>query len=262
MSAQITKSARIPAGFCYVPQDHYYIASLLQPHSMHYLYSDGATSCIIAIVTGKNQQGVPIALLSHLSKPVGVEAFFAIVARHFKGEMQLFAQGANAQHQEAPDTNTQTNIDLFKAWIAQQSLASADGYISKANLWFNTGNPLEQNRDCLGIDLTTRQVSNQRFDLTEDQRDVTGGLQTLVSLFGAELSPPIVLRVANAPFTHAQVKQLLFLALHYQWLDILTMKDEEILHYFSSTPHCEVPWFCDALRYSAQYVQAHLHLVL
>ncbi|WP_299455453.1 hypothetical protein [uncultured Microscilla sp.] len=262
MSAQTTKNARIPTGFCYVPQDHYYIASLLQPHLVRYLYSDGATSCIIAIVTGKNQQGVPITVLSHLSKPVCVEAFFDVVTHQFKGEMQLFAQGANAQHQEAIDTNTQTIIDLFKAWVAQRSLASADGYIYKAHLWFNTGNPLEQNRDCLGIDLATRQVSHQRFDLTEDQRDITGGLQTLASIFGAELSPPIVLRVANAPFTHAQVKQLLFLALHYQWLDILTMKDEEILHYFSSTPHCEVSWFCDALRQSAQYVQTHLHLVL
>jgi hypothetical protein len=114
----------------------------------------------------------------------------------------------------------------------------------------------------LGVDLATSVVSNNSFVLDDTQRDPSGGLQTLVSLFGAELQPSINLRLAHQPFSHSQTKQLLYLALQYQWLDILAMSDQDILHNFSSTPHCEVAWFCDALRQSAQYVQSNLYLIL
>ena len=42
-----------PEGFLYIPQDNYYLADLSQVSEnghIEYLYSDGATSCIIIIV--------------------------------------------------------------------------------------------------------------------------------------------------------------------------------------------------------------------
>lgn len=267
MSVNPAQSTETPVGFCYVPQDHYYLANLAQPvDEVQYLYSDGATSCIIVIVLGNNPQGEPIALLGHLSKAENFEAFFTLVEANFRGETQVFAQGANnaplASGKAADKPYVQTNIDLLNHWVNAHTLPSETWHVATQQLWLNTGHPLEQNRDCLGVDLATLTISNDSFILDDTQRDPSGGLQTLVSLFGAELQPPINLRLAHQPFSHSQTKQLLYLALYYQWLDILEMSDQEMLHNFSSTPHCEVAWFCDALRQSAQYVKSNLHLVL
>lgn len=266
MSAKINQYTEIPTGFCYVPQDHYYLANLAQSGSIKYIYSDGATSCIIVIATGANAQGETIVLLGHLSKPASFEAFFDLVALHVIGKVQLFAQGANTapsvSGEEDQRQYVQTNIDLLNNWVEAHTLPNEPWYIAKKQLWLNKGHPLEQNRDCLGINLVTMEVSNRSFELTNAQRDPLGGLQTLVSLFGADLQPPIALRLAHQPFSHAQTKQLLYLGLSYGWLDILEMEDDEILHSFSSTPHCEVAWFCDAIRHSAQYVKENLHWLL
>lgn len=267
MSANPAQSTETPVGFCYVPQDHYYLANLTQPvDEVQYLYSDGATSCIIVIVLGTNSQNEPIVLLGHLSKPETFETFFTLVDASFRGEAQVFAQGANnvplASVKVDEKPHMQTNIDLLNNWVNMHTLPAKAWQITTQQLWLNTGHPLEQNRDCLGVDLTTLSVSNDSFVLNDIQRDPSGGLQTLVSLFGTELQPPINLRLAHQPFSHSQIKQLLYLSLQYQWLDILVMDDDEILYNFSSTPHCEVAWFCEAFRQSAQYVKSNLYLIL
>lgn len=265
------------AGFYYIPQDNYYIANLDKPNAANpekYLYSDSATSCIIIIVTGKNAAGESIVVLSHLSKPACFEAFFQLIADHFRGEVCVFAQGGNSPATFASDKDEQAqefpvlddalrNLHIFNKWHVPNTFPQKQEtwYITRAALWLGTGNPLESNRDCFGIDLATMQVSNQRFELTETGRDVTGGLQVLFSIFGSDLNPPIAFRVSNTPFTQAQIKQLIAIAYSYHWLEILDMDCTDILHYFSTTPQCEVPWFCQTLRQSAQYVKDHLYLL-
>jgi len=259
----------LPTGLQYVPQDNYHLADLSTKHYQNtpteYLYSDGATSCIIVIVIGQKEKDKPNALvaLAHLSRQETFEAFFELVERRFYGKAILYAQGANPPEVIDEALGTLTNEQVLRAWLDKHSspVTSQKLVLIPQVLALGEGNPLEHNRDCLGIDLKTLQVSNQRLPVSSTHRDEYEGLQTLFSLFGQELQPPLMLRPAVQPFTQYQVVDLVTIAFHYNWIDILPMSDEEMLHYFSTTPEYEVPWFCETLRQSALYVQRHLHLV-
>lgn len=254
----------LPVGFQYVAQDNYHLVDVLEaevPKTINYLYSDGATSCIILIIVGRNAKGNALVGLAHLSKLASFEAFFELIKQNFRGGLAIYAQGANPP--ENTDADVLTNEQILMDWIDAHSLPTTQSvfYVSQQTLALGEGNPLEANRDCLGIDLKTLQVSNQRLTVTSMHRDEYQGLQTLYSLFGQELPLPLWLRSAVQPFTQGQIINLVNIAFHYNWNDILAMSDDEMLHYFSTTPQYEVPWFCDALRQSARYVQNHLHLI-
>ena len=261
-------STVLPAGLQYVPQDNYYLADLSVPETslpVSYLYSDGATSCIIVIVVGQKKASATNTLvaLAHLSRQETFEAFFELVEQRFFGEIALYAQGANPPEINDEMGDILTNEQILKTWVDKLALSIPDQNlrVTQQILALGEGSPLVHNRDCLGIDLKTLQVSKQRLPVTETHRDGQDGLQTLFSLFGQELQPPLMLRPANQLFTKRQIIDLVTIAFHYNWIDILPMSDEEMLHYFSTTPQYEVPWFCDALRQSALYVKHHLHLI-
>lgn len=257
------------AGFCYVPQDCYLLVNLAQrvDTSPQYLYSDGATSCIITIVIGQNASGETLVALAHLSKDTGFRMFFDLIATHFRGDIQVYAQGANPpimlQNAFAEPDDARSNAFSLNQWLDKHTgiQTNESWYITKSQVALGTGNPLEENRDCLGVDLTTMQVNNQRFILTANQRDTTEGLQTLFSIFGSELDTPLPLCSVDQSFPKEQIRQLLAIAYQSDWLSILELSDEEILYYFSTTPQYEVAWFCTTLRQSAAYVKRHLHLI-
>ncbi|OJJ23346.1 hypothetical protein BKI52_03015 [marine bacterium AO1-C] len=256
----------LPSGLLYTPQDNYSLVELSdtkKEHQITHLYSDGATSCIILIVVGQQETGNTQVGLAHLSKQESFETFFRLIEQRFRGNIAVYAQGANPPEENHGSDNRLTNERILREWVADHSssVSRQTLQITQQVLALGEGNPLEANRDCLGIDLKTLQVSNQRLPITT-QRDEYNGLQTLYSLFGQELQTPLMLRSIAQPFTQEQITELVTLAFHYNWIDILEMSDEEMLYYFSTTPQYEVPWFCDSLRQSALYVQNHLHLIV
>ena len=257
----ITASAgrQPPEGFYYISQENYYIANLNHPHPTTpetYLYSDSATSCIIVIVRGTHANGDPIVALSHLGGPRRFLQFFQVIDQCFVGPAAIYAQGANPPfptgHGNASLQNTQTLLQ----WLSQHtnSNGSKRWYVDECTLSLGQGLPQQNNQDCYGIDLQTLQVSNQRFHLTNEQRDPTGGAQTLYCIFGMEVQPSIPLARADAPFTSEQMDRLVAKAKSYYWPQLLQMEDADILAQMSSTPDHEVPWFVETLRNSAQFV--------
>ncbi|RNC85693.1 MAG: hypothetical protein ED557_02670 [Balneola sp.] len=260
----------LPNGFYYISQDNYYIANLNSPNPENpekYLYSDSATSCIIIIVEGKDKANNPIIALAHLSRTERFHRFFEIVGENFIGACNVFAQGANppqpAVKGDSTDytslQNTQTTVDWINnnIYVPNQQKEPPAWYFEECTLALGQGNPQIDDRGCYGIDLTTMIVSNQRYELTEEQRDPTGGVQVLFCVFGLQVNPPIVLPLSTDGFTDEQIDLLVQKANSESWTDILYMTKDEVLNKYSSTPQYEVPWFFDSLRISAQYVLAH-----
>lgn len=253
----------LPEGFYYVSQDNFYIANLNQPNQNmleKYLYSDSATSCIIIIVEGKDQQNNPIVAVTHLSREQRFQEFFKMVDRIFYGETSVFAQGSNPPSESASIQNTDTVLN----WITANNKVQYDQcppdqkpqwYISQTTLSLGLGDPLTDDRSCYGIDLDTMTVSNQCFTLTDVQRDPSGGVQTLFCVFGLKITPQAVLHKTDEDFPKAQVDLLVQAAKANQWEDILYMTKDEVLNKYSSTPQYEVPWFFSTLRESAMFVK-------
>lgn len=250
----------LPEGFYYVSQDNFYIANLNKPNPSlpeKYLYSDSATSCIIIVVEGKDKDSNPIVALTHLSREQRFLDFFRLVGQTFCGPASVFAQGANPPFADASVQNTAT---LLK-WINENNKAICPSgqkpvwYIDQLTLSLGLGDPLQEDRSCYGIDLTTMTVSNQCFTLTDKQHDPTGGVQTLFCVFGLKVAPPIVLHKADLPFPKSQVDLLVQKAKENKWEDILYMTKDEVMSKYSSTPQYEVPWFYSSLRQSATFVK-------
>ncbi|MCP3977364.1 MAG: hypothetical protein GY720_22975 [bacterium] len=97
-------------------------------------------------------------------------------------------------------------------------------------------------------------VSNRPFDLTLEQRDPTGGAQTLFAVFGMKIYPPVWLWNSDCTFDRETISRLVDAANRDDWTKILDMTDEEILRTYSSTPQWEVPWFVATLKESAHFV--------
>jgi len=263
---------KLPEGFYYVGQDNYYIANLNKPNRSKpekYLYSDSATSCVIIVVEGKDKDANPIIAFSHLSRTERFLKFFEIVAENFVGAVSVFAQGANPP---APAFSSSTCTYSYDALQNQQTVinwvnthmyipsannteAIPSWYIEESSLSLGLGNPQQNHRSCYGIDLETMLVSNQEFQLTDLQRDPTGGIQVLYCVFGLQVTPQIILQHATTEFTSKQIRKLVEKAKENNWLNILQMTMSEVLNKYSSTPIYEAPWFYASLRESANFVK-------
>ena len=124
-------------------------------------------------------------------------------------------------------------------------------------LWKKTEVPQRNWNGCAGIDVVTGTVSTQAYHLTDTQRDPTSGVQTLFSIFGLSINPPMVLHNAAEPFLQEHIDQLVQQARAIHWTAILEMTDTQLLETYSSTPYDEIPWFCENLRVSARYVKKY-----
>lgn len=251
------RQTRLPDGFIYVGQDSYYLTSH-HDSSPCYLYSDSATSCVILILEGRDRNNLPLVALTHLSCYERFQAFFERVDQHFSGGVSVFTLGANPPSAVQSQYNSQTVLH----WILThtplregQTLAEADWYVDQMTLALGFRLPEKERSGCAGIDVQTRNVSTQAYALTEIQRDQTGGVQTLFSLFGLYVKPAMVLHNVAETFSEDEVKQLVHEAERANWTVLLEMTDDQILASCSSTPDDEVPWFCESLRNSARYVK-------
>ena len=257
-----------PKGFLYVGQDNYYIGP--KDGTAMYLYSDSATSCVIVIIEGKNEAGQPIVALTHLSRLERFQTFFNLIETKFVGEIAVFAQGANPSHlsNNPNDTTSLRNTNSLLTWINSHTSTDKEGnieippadtykhkfYIKSLTLSLGLGNPQKDDRGCFGIDLSTMIVSNKRFSLTLEDRDSTGGQQTLFCVFGLKVNPQIHLHYVLSDFSKEEVDVLVIAAKKDKWEGIAKMTDAEILDNYSSTPQYEAPWFCDTMRESSNYV--------
>lgn len=270
------KTNKLPKGFLYVGQDNFYVGDA-HDETIRYLYSDSATSCIIIVLEGKDENGKDIVALSHLSRIERFHSFFDKVNNHFHGEVAAFVQGANPPQ---PLLNATTNdLDytslrnarMVTDWLTQHTPSNEHNeiiippdqsytfnwYIKQSTISLGLGNPTFCHRGCYGINLNDMTVSNHQFDLTLNDRDQTGGLQTLFCVFGLKVKPQIVLHNVLEEFTDAQKEKLVNQAHEENWEDIADLTDEEILKKYSSTPEYEASWFCDTMRESSNYVINH-----
>ncbi len=258
----------------YVPQDNYEIVNIGQPLAWNQLYCDSATSCIVVIVTGTSKEGWPAVAISHLSRPDRFDRFLQLVEETFADDISFFAHGANPPQPGCKDGQTDytalRNLNIVNQWVLAHSIC-CDGAVSplitQATLLFGEGDPSkeENNLDCYGIDLSDPAqpvVSNRRFELDLDDRDHSGGLQSIFCSYGLKIDPPVVLVCASKAFdlstpgSLARNKPHLVAAAHADnYESYENMTDAEILAQCSSTPDAEVPWFCDTIRESAKYVR-------
>lgn len=248
-------------GFFYVYQDNYCIVNLDNlPDNRKYLYSDGATSCIILSIIGKDVYGNQLAALTHISRPMRFNYFFNHICPIFVGPVRLWAQGGNPPACEA----SIKNINALIKWLGDHSIERFESvecrekpswFVEQVALSLGQGNPRCHNRGCLGIDLVRKMVTNTNFDLTLEQRDPTNGVQTLFVGFGMNMWPRVWLWNADKPYPKEIIDRLVSKAKEDNWEKILEMDDEEILRRYSGTSKYEPSWFVPTLRRSAEFVE-------
>lgn len=248
--------------YFYVSQDNFVICSVNTVKPIR-LYADSATSCVIIIAIGANGK----ICMSHLSRPGRFKMFFDVIKRVLTGEIEIFAAGANPP--EPIDTGNGSfnytalrNAYIVTHWAGQftPTTENACGDIKRLTLRLGEGDPSikENNLDCLGI-LTASQTSpntvinNERIELTQEERDPTGGIQTLFCIYG---NPDYTMNALET-FTPTEVDLLVQLARRDNLQSAADMTDDEILHTYSSTPGCEVAWFADSIRQAANFVKSY-----
>lgn len=256
MTPTRAREPALPAGFFYVNQDNYCLVRT-RDSAHRYLYSDGATSCVIIILQGRDAEGNDIALLAHVSNPNRIDALFRLVAATFVGPVAVWAQGANPPSAEASVCNAR----ILMRWLskhAQPERASGQGerpwFFDQVHLAIGHGDPVAEELHAFGFDLERGAVSRRIVRLTPEQRDPTGGMQALFSMFGQQLEPRVLLWNAEEPFPWPLQCSLVEAARKAHWERLVRMSDEEILYVCSTTPTCEVPWLAPALRASAELV--------
>ena len=241
-------------GFFYVSQDNY---CLVRPgHSAHrYLYADGATSCVIVILQGHDAGGDDIVLLTHISDPNRIDALFRLVTATFVGAVEVWVQGANPPSAEASVCNAR----ILMRWLSDHTSPERGAgepeppwFFDRVHLALGQGDPIEQELHAFGIDLVRREVSSRAMHLTSAQRDPTGGMQALFSMFGQQIQPRLLLWDAEQPFPWPLQCSLVNAARKAHWARLARMSDEEILYVCSTTPTCELPWFAPTMRRSAE----------
>lgn len=242
----------------YVSQDNYYLADLDSGKNITY-YCDSATSCIVIIAVGySSRQHKHMAAISHLSRPNRFEKFFGIVEEYFKDEVSIYASGANPPSPCEKSNHEYDYTALKNAAQVAQWVFSGKITLHQASLKFGQGNPsiYTNNLDCYSIicsESGNLTVDNNRIYLTNEQRDPTGGVQTLFCMYG----DPSVIRLQSDPFSKDEIETLVKSAKEHNLQQAADMSDEEILQTYSSTPKFEVPWFCDNIRQAGNYVKTY-----
>jgi hypothetical protein len=256
MTTTRARQSGLPPGFFYVSQDNYCLVRVRQ--SAHrYLYADGATSCVIIILQGHDAAGEDIVLLTHISEPYRIDALFGLVSDTFVGPVEVWAQGANPPSAEASVCNAR----VLMRWLSDHAQGERregepepQWFFDRVHLAIGQGDPIAEDLHAFGIDLERRTVSNRSMQLTPAQRDPTGGMQVLFSMFGPLLEPGLLLWNAEEPFPWDVQRGLVEAARGAHWARLTRMGDEEILFVCSTTPTCELPWFASMLRRSAELV--------
>lgn len=243
--------------FHYVDQGNYQTLELARGGGLT-IYSDSATSCIIAVVVANGAHGNSVTL-AHLDSPACIQAFFDVVARRGADGYQVFAQGANP-----PDNQTsKENAAQLRA-----SVKALGSRVTRADLLLLEGDPVAHNRGQFGLTFKTdgtAVVSNQPFTLQLFQRDPSCGGQTVYCIMRRQEQPPVQIRDASLPFTHAELVELSAIALQFRkdpqdpstaFTNIVNLEGEEIRQNWSTTPACEAPWFSDQLKMGAAFAVA------
>ena len=255
---------KLPADFFYLHQDHYILVNPVQPEPGYkYLYTDSATSCIIAVAEGYNQAGQASMLFTHLSYPYIFNLFLNLIGRNFAGGVDIYARGANPPHNEAAAVNCAYFKELLNSFRQKQKALKPDTatrpfFIAHTHLELGKGDPGRNNRSCLGIDRQARCITDQAFLLSHEQREKTGNISTLFTLFSSTLKKAYKsmysLWDARLPYPPALVRELVAAASVYDWQQILFLPDKAILEYFSTTPQYEPPWFIESIRRLAAWL--------
>ena len=254
---------KVPLGFFYVYQDNYIVVNLsdkAQYKKYKYLYSDGASSCIILIVTGKNYKGDNLVSLAHISRISGFKEYFSnVIYKTFVGPINIYGQGANPPSETSAQNVRNILLEIISINDTQDLTPNDESpYFSGIQLSLSQGSPIENNRDGFGIDLKTMKVSNKHFNLTLKDRDSYDGAMGLYSFYGRKILPPVWLRNAKLPLNHDMISKMLKLAYNDNKLrNIQNMSDKEIIQTLSTTPSIEVDWFAGAARMQLEYVLKH-----
>lgn len=245
------------SGFHYVDQGNYQTLPLRSGRPLT-IYSDSATSCIITLVLSQKGDETSITL-AHLDSPGCIKAFFDIIEAMDADTYQITAQGAN------PPDNTTSKEN------AEQLLACIDGLGSKvisSELAILQGDPRAQNRGDFGLSYDGAQTAlatNQPYTLQLFQRDPSCGGQTVYCIMRRQEQPPIQIRNASLPFTHAELVELASIAIQFRkdssdpnsaFTNIVNLESDEIRQAWSTTPEYEAPWFSDQLKLGAAFAIA------
>ncbi|UTW08226.1 hypothetical protein [Pseudomonas benzenivorans] len=243
-------------GFFYVDQGNYQTFVLADTPLT--AYSDSATSCIITAVVSSFDNRNTLTL-AHLDSPDCIDAFFDLIASQAANGYQVFAQGANP-----PDNSTaQDNANQLRTRIDQ--LGSK---VARCELALLQGDPRQDNRGDFGVSYSgdgRAVASNQPYDLQLYQRDPTCGGQTVYCIMRRQEQPPVQIRDAGQPFTHAELVELAEIALQFRkdpqdpataFSNIVNLQSDEIRQNWSTTPAYEAPWFSDQLKLGAAFAIA------
>lgn len=252
-------------GFQYVAQSNYALINTAENwEGITYLYSDGATSCIIIAVIGQNSKRHWLCSLGHLGSTPSIEAFFKhVITPHFIGPVWLYAQGANPPEAESAIDNAtvlKSEIERYsKKIINQWSVFSLD-------LSIGQGDPRLRGRERLGIDLHTFTVSNKPYALSPTDRDPSGGVQSLFSIIGMRINPNDWrnwLWNTAKPFPPTMIAEMVSIAKTLRndpsdpdtaFINIPNQDGDTILDIWSTTPRYEPSWFSTELVQTAKFV--------
>jgi hypothetical protein len=257
MTPKRDREPALPPGFFYVNQDNYCLVRT-RSSARRYLYADSATSCIIIILQGRDAAGDDVVLLTHVSEPRRIDALFRLVAATFVGPVAVRAQGANPPSAEASICNARSLMRWLSDHAHRERAAGEPEppwFFDRVHLAIGQGDPIEQELHAFGIDLDSGVVSNRALPLTVEQRDPSGGMQTLFSMFGHQIDSRLLLWDAEQPFPWPLQCSLVNAARKAYWCRLAGMNDEEIRYVCSTTPTSELPWFAPALRISAKLVE-------
>lgn len=244
------------SGFTYVDQGNYQTLDLSDVPLT--IYSDSATSCIITIVVAAKGDRNTVTL-AHLDSPDCIKAFFDIVTAQGADSYQIIAQGANP-----PDNAT----SIENATQLKASVAALGTLVTSAQLFLLEGDPRQENRGDFGLTYNgdgTATATNQPYTLELYQRDPTCGGQTVYCIMRRQETPPLQIRNAGVPFTHAELVELSSIAIQFRkdktdpataFTNIVNLQSEEIRQNWSTTPEYEAPWFSDQLKLGAAFAIA------
>ncbi|MCH5194198.1 MAG: hypothetical protein J1F11_09570 [Oscillospiraceae bacterium] len=197
-------------------------------------------------------------MISHLSRPGRFENYFAITENIISKDICVYAYGANPpfpckKSDGSYDYTAYRNATQVTKWIASDRIK-----FKQISLCLGQGVPsiYNNNLDCYSLVCNKNgqfTVNNNRIYLTNEQRDPSGGVQTLFCMFG----DPKSIRHQDLNFTDNEINELVKSARQKSLDQAVEMTDDEILKTYSSTPNYEVPWFCSSIRQAGLFVKKY-----